>query len=71
MDKPPSYSRVERLVALVIAENPKASKLVDLVVLAEQIDPGMPMAEVRKAWSQFNNHHRTPRIGRMPNRSDS
>ncbi|ATU92273.1 hypothetical protein [Phyllobacterium zundukense] len=64
-----TYSRVDRLVALIVAEKPRAARLVDLVELAARIDPAMPMVELRKAWTLFNNYHRQPRLGRAPEKS--
>jgi hypothetical protein len=42
-----------------------------IIELAKEIDPQMPLAEIRDAWTEFNRSHRCPRIGNSktsPNR---
>lgn len=58
--------RIDELVKLVLRDNPRASRLSHLISLAQMVDPHMQMAEIRAAWSHFNNFHRTPRLGRSP-----
>lgn len=61
-----SDRRIGELVELVLRDNPRASRLTHLIALAERVDPHMQMAEIRAAWSRFNKFHRTPRLGRVP-----
>lgn len=59
----PLFDRRQQLLSLILDKKPNASRIAHVIELAHLIDPQMPLVEIRDVWTEFNRHHRRPRIG--------